>query len=320
MPSRVPDGVYAAALTPLHPDGSIDDDAFADHLRWLLDHGCDGVLVFGTTGEGFSFSTGERVRALDALLERGLPAGRLLVGSGALALPDAVSLTGAAVDREVGAVLVPPPFHLREVNDAGLVRFYDRLIREVDRSGLRLFFYHFPQLFGVPVSFVAIQRLLDAHPAAVAGVKDSSGEWDHTEALCRDFPSLQVFAGTERLLLPTLEAGGSGCISATANLSASLAGRLADRHRAGGDAASRELQELQETLRRVRSAFAPFPTIPALKQVLAWRHAAPAWATVRPPLAPFEDADKASEADLREVAAALDAAVGALPGRAAPVR
>jgi 4-hydroxy-tetrahydrodipicolinate synthase len=318
MPSLPPDGVYAAALTPLHPDGSIDDDAFADHLRWLLGHGCDGVLVFGTTGEGFSFSVGERTRALDALLDRGLPADRLLVGSGSLALPDAVSLTRSAVDREVGGVLVPPPFHLREVNDTGLVRFYDRLVRGVDREGLRLFFYHFPQLFGVPVSFAAIQRLLDAHPDAVAGIKDSSGEWDHTEALCREFPSLQVFAGTERLLLPTLEAGGAGCISATANLSASLAGRLVERHRSGGDAAS--LQKIQETLRRVRSAFAPFPTIPALKQVLAWRHDVPAWATVRPPLAPFADRDEASQADLREVADALPQAVDALPGRAASVR
>lgn len=304
---RLPSGIIAACLTPFHTDGFIDHQSLVRHARWLLDNGCDGILLFGTTGEGLSLSVRERMDTLDALLEDGLPAEKLLVGTGALALPDAVHMTLHATKRGVGGVLVLPPFHYRNVVTEGVFRAYDQLIQRVGHPVLRLYFYHFPQLTGVPVPFDVIQRLLEAYPDQVAGVKDSSGEWDHTEALCHDFDDLQVFAGTERFLLPILKAGGAGCISATANLTAPLAGKVLGAWRDGADVSS-----AQERLTELRTAFAPLPTIPALKEVLAYRHDLPSWATVRPPLAPFPD----DELDaLREVTARLTDTVD-LPGAA----
>ena len=301
----LPSGVFAACLTPFHADGFIDRRTLAAHARWLFDHGCDGLLLFGTTGEGLSLSVDERMDTLDAVLEGGLPAERLMVGTGALALPDAVHMTLHATKRGVGGVLVPPPFHYREVSGAGVFRAYDQLIQRVGHPMLRLYFYHFPELFRVPVPFDVIQRLADAYSDQVAGVKDSSGEWDHTEALCRDFPDLQVFAGTERLLLPILDAGGAGCISATANLTAPLAGSVWRAWSNGEDATA-----LQQTLTDLRTAFAALPTIPALKRILAVRHDRPAWTTVRPPLTPLDE----DEVDLlRDVFDRLAALVD-LPG------
>jgi len=287
MPSnRFPAGVCAASLTPLHDDG-IAHDAFARHVEWLLAHGCDGCLLFGTTGEGLSFTVDERRAALDALLSNGIPADRLLVGSGALALPDATRLTQHATARGVGGVLVLPPFHYRDVREPGVVRFYDRLVQRVGSADLRLYFYHFPELSGVPISLDTIEHLRSAYPTQIAGIKDSSGDWDHTEALCRHFPGLQVFSGTERLLLPTLRADGAGCISATANVTAPLAARLLSAWQDGGSP-----DVLQERLTALRTAFTSLPTIPALKQVIARSHTIPEWKRTRPPLTSLSDEEE----------------------------
>lgn len=294
MPSP-PSGVLAASLTPFHSEGSLAPNLFARHVDWLLSHGCDGALLFGTTGEGLSLAIDERRDGLDALLSADVSPDQLLVGTGALALPDAAALTRAATDRGVAGVLVLPPFHYRSIKNEGVFRFYDQLIQRVGSSDLRLYFYHFPELSGVPIPFSIIQRLKVAYPGQIAGIKDSSGEWDHTEALCRDFPDLQVFTGTERLLLPTLQAGGAGCISATANVTASLAARVVSRWKTDEEASA-----LQETLTDLRTAFGPLPTIAALKYVLSQLQDAPDWRAIRPPLVPLSEDERMSVQELAE--------------------
>jgi len=296
MPSRSPSGILAASLTPYHADLSPNYDAFADHVHWLLENGCDGALLFGTTGEGLSLTVAERQRGLDAVLARDLSAQQILVGTGALPLPDAVELTRAATERDVGGVLVLPPFHFRQIRPEGVFRFYDRLIQEVGDSALRLYFYHFPELSGVPIPFTVVQRLQEAYPEQIAGIKDSSAEWDHTQALCEAFPDLQVFTGTERLLLPILNAGGSGCISGTANVTAPLAARVLDEWRQ-----NKAPEDAQERLTSLRTAFAPLPTIPALKHLLSQRRTAPDWASVRPPLLPLDEDEKRSVDDIEDL-------------------
>lgn len=291
MSPPLPSGVIAASLTPFHPDHSINHDAFAQHTRWLLSNGCDGVLLFGTTGEGLSLTAEERERGIEKILANGLPAESLLVGTGALALPDAVRLTQKVIEMDVGGVLVAPPFHFRQIPQEGLFRFYDRLIQQVGSDDLRLYFYHFPELFGVSIPFPLVQRLQRAYPSQVAGIKDSSGEWDHTQSLCESFPDLQVFTGTEHLFLPVLNAGGAGCISAAANVTAPVASQLVREWRQ-----DQPPETAQEHLTRIRTAFASVPTIAALKKVLARSRASPEWTTVRPPLAPLDDND-AQEVD-----------------------
>lgn len=285
----VPNGVYAACLTPFTDDLSVDVPRLFDHATWLLNHGCDGILLFGTTGEGLSLTAGERLETLRRLIDRGLPAERLLVGTGAAALPDLVTLTSTVTETGVGGVLVLPPFHFKECSDAGVHRTYDTLIQRVGDDDLRLYFYHFPQLSGVPIAFSVIERLRSAYPSQIAGIKDSSGEWDHTQALCRSFPDLQVFAGTERLLLPVLRSGGAGCISASANVTAPLAQRV---YAAWTDTATgADPEALQKNLSELRTALASFPMIAALKALLADRNDHPSWRITRPPLTNLSPAE-----------------------------
>ncbi|MEF8938460.1 MAG: dihydrodipicolinate synthase family protein [Salinivenus sp.] len=305
--SSLPNGVIVASVTPLDADATPDGRALARHLQFAFDRGCDGALLFGTTGEGLSFTVEERRAALDAVLEAGVPPRRLLVGTGALPLPDVIELTRHATDREVGGVLVVPPFHFRNVTDDGLVRTYDQIIQGTGREALRLYFYHYPELTGVPIPFPLIERLQGRYPKQIAGIKDSSDEWDHHDALCSSFPDLQVFAGSERHLTPLLRAGGAGCISATVNITAPVARQAVRDWQNDATVAS-----AQSTLTELRTRLSQFPTIPALKQLLAWRQERPGWARVRPPLAPLDADEEERLASLHEslwdeVDAALDA-------------
>lgn len=271
-------GVYAASLTPLHADGSIDTDAWAAHVRWLLDHGCTGVVLFGTTGEANSFSVEERAAALEALLNEGLPAKHLVVGTGCAAVPGTIALTRHALDHGVADVLMLPPFYYKDVSDEGLFQAFEQVIQGAGDERLRIILYHFPRMSGVPLSLSLIARLTEAYPSIVAGVKDSTGNWAHTWQLCSRFPDAQIFAGTEALLRNVLEAGGAGCISATVNVTSPLAGRVFDRW------PEDDAHTLQQELTAIRHTIAAYPTIPALKQIMAWHHDDPDWLHLRPPL------------------------------------
>jgi len=295
MPSSLPNGVIVASVTPLDADGRPDASSLTDHLQTLFRRGCDGALLFGTTGEGLSFTVEERRQTLDAVLHAGIAPHRLLVGTGALPLPDAIELTAHATSRGVGGVLVVPPFHFSNVTDEGLYSTYDHIVQTVGSDALRLYFYHYPSLTGVPIPFPIIERLHERYPEHIAGVKDSSDEWDHQDALCSSFPDLQIFAGSERHLTPLLRAGGAGCISATVNITAPLAQQAVRDWQNNAQVAS-----AQSTLTELRSRLSQFPTIPALKQLLAWRHDHPHWARVRPPLAPLDEDEEERLASLHE--------------------
>ena len=276
-------GVFAAVLTPMRDDLAIDRAAFAAHCRRLLDAGCHGLGIFGTTGEANSLSVGERIDAWEALVADGVPAGVLLPGTGACALPDAVELSRAALDLGTPGVLALPPFYYKGVSDDGLFRFFAELIERVGDDRLRLFLYHIPPQTVIGFSPELIGRLLDAYPGIVAGTKDSAGDAERIERLCTQFPQLTVFAGTEALLLDTLRWGGAGTISATVNVTATLAREVYDLHAAGKDASA-----AQARLTERRRYLERFPVIPALKAIVREQTGDALWANLRPPLDPLD--------------------------------
>jgi 4-hydroxy-tetrahydrodipicolinate synthase len=273
-------GVFAAVLTPMRDDLSVDRAAFAQHCRRLLDDGCHGLGVFGTTGEANSLSVAERVAAWEGLVEDGIPADVLLPGTGACALPDAVTLAREALAVGAPGVLALPPFYYKGVSDEGLFRFFAELIERVGDPRLRLFLYHIPPMAQVGFSPELIGRLLEAFPEVVAGTKDSAGDPARIERICTAFPQLTVFAGTERFLLDTLRWGGDGCISATCNVTAPQSRRVYDLWAAGDAAAEAEQAALTET----RAFLEGFPPIPALKAIMRARTGDEGWANLRPPL------------------------------------
>jgi 4-hydroxy-tetrahydrodipicolinate synthase len=293
----------APVVTPFDSQLRPDPERLVRHCRWLVEQSV-GLAVFGTNSEANSMSIGEKIELLDALIDAGLPPSRMMPGTGCCALTDSVALTRHAVRRGCAGVLMLPPFYYKGVSDDGLFRSYAEIIERVGDADLRVYLYHIPPVSQVPLSLALIERLLDAFPGTIAGVKDSSGDWNNTAAMLERFQprGFSVFAGSEIFLLPTLRAGGAGCITATGNVNAGPIAELARRWR-DPDADSR-----QRAVDALRALFQKFPMIPALKAAIAHYAADPEWAAVRPPLI---------ELDARQRTALIDALVGArfsMPG------
>jgi 4-hydroxy-tetrahydrodipicolinate synthase len=279
-------GVLAAVLTPMDEDLAPDHAAFSAHCHRLLAAGCHGLAVFGTTGEANSLSVEERLAALEALLEDGVPAGVLLPGTGSCALTDTVRLSRAALEAGTAGALVLPPFYYKGVGDEGLFRFFAEVIERVGDERLRLYLYHIPQMTGIQLGLPLISRLIDAYPNTIVGTKDSSGDRERIEILCREFSDFSVLAGTETLLLETLRNGGNGCISATVNVTSRLARRVYDASASGrGD----EARALQQNLSALRASIETYPMIPALKALMADLTGDGAWRNLRPPLSGLDE-------------------------------
>ena len=279
-------GVLAAVLTPMDDDLNPDHQAFAAHCHRLLAAGCHGLSVFGTTGEANSLSVNERLAALEALVESGIPAERLLPGTGSCALTDTVRLSRAALEAGAAGVLVLPPFYYKDVEDDGLFRFFAEVVERVGDDHLRLYLYHIPQMTGIDLGLPLISRLIDTYPGVVVGTKDSSGDRERIMTLCRELPDFSVLAGTETLLLQTLRSGGEGCISATVNVTSRLARRVHDAHAAGK---ADEAESLQGRLTHLRASIEAYPVIPALKILMADLTNDKAWRNLRPPLSGLDE-------------------------------
>ncbi|WP_020656158.1 dihydrodipicolinate synthase family protein [Massilia niastensis] len=272
-------GVFSPVITPFAADLAPDPKRMVRHCRWLLSQGV-GLAAFGTNSEANSLSTPEKIGLLDALAEAGIPGERMMPGTGCCALSDTVELTRAAVRRGAGGVLMLPPFYYKGVSDDGLFASYSEVIQRVGDARLRIYLYHIPQVSNVPIGFDLIDRLLKAYPGAIAGIKDSSGDWNNTRGMLERFQpqGFDVFAGSESFLLANLRAGGAGCITATGNVNPGPIVRLFETWQ-GADA-----DRQQEALDAVRASFASFPMIPALKAAVAHWADDEACALVRPPL------------------------------------
>ncbi|MBY5984870.1 dihydrodipicolinate synthase family protein [Halomonas sp. DP5Y7-2] len=270
---------WAPVITPFTSSLSVDTPRLIDHCRWLQSHGV-GLAVFGTNSEANSLSVTEKRDLLSRLERAGLNPARMMPGTGHCAIDDSVALTRDAVQMGAAGVLMLPPFYYKGVSDEGLFRYYAEVIERVGDSRLKVFLYHIPPVAQVPLSLGLIERLRDAFPQTVVGIKDSGGDWAHTLNLIERFAAdgFEVYAGSERFLLDTLRAGGAGCISATANVNPAAIAALAG---AWQDA---DADQRQAGLNQVRDLFESYPVIPAMKAAKASFSGVDDWHRLRPPL------------------------------------
>jgi 4-hydroxy-tetrahydrodipicolinate synthase len=278
-------GVFAAVATAVDADGSPDVPRCLSLARHLLDTGCDGLNVLGTTGEATSFSVDERKRLMTAYRDAGLPLHKLMVGTGAAAVADAVALTRHAAALGFGGALVLPPFYYKGVPDDGLVAYVDALVTATADTPIAIYLYHYPALSGLPWPVPLIRRLRERFGARITGLKDSSGDLGFSREAAKIAPDFDVFPSSEAAL-PEARDGGpfAGCISATANLNADLCARA---YRQGDRAAL-------DSAVAIRSLFDGKPLVAGVKALLAHIHGDPALAKVKPPLADFSAADRAA--------------------------
>jgi 4-hydroxy-tetrahydrodipicolinate synthase len=276
---RLTTGVVAASLTPLHDDLSANSGMLVEHCKRLIAEGCHGLVILGTTGEANSFTMDERRRILESVIAGGVPAERLIVGTGCCATGDSAALCRHALELGVTRVLMLPPFYYKSVSSDGVFEAFARTIEAVGDARLRVYLYLIPQMSGVVIDADVIGRLAAEFPEAVAGIKESSGDQSNVESLCRRFGSrLDVLVGNEANLQAALAAGAAGCVTATANAAAAHIRRLYD------DAAAGKGGEHRELARDVRSAFESMPMIAGLKAYAAYRTGDVRWRNLRPPL------------------------------------
>ncbi len=281
-------GVLSPVLTPFKKDLMPDAERFVAHCRWLLQQGVNGLAIFGTTSEANSLAAKERALLLEALVNNGIDPKFLMPGTGCCALTDTVRLTQHAVSEGCGGVLMLPPFYYKPVSDEGIFANIAEVIERVGDERLRIYLYHIPPVAVVGYSLAVIERLIEAYPSTVVGIKDSSGDWSNTEGILKRFPDLAVFPGSEVFLLQGLRAGAAGCITATANVNAAAVRNLYDRWQTlEADALNKQITTLRKTIQS-------YPMIPALKQIIAHFRNDPAWCAVRPPLIRLTDAQTQS--------------------------
>jgi len=274
-------GVIAAIATPVQEDGAPDLTRAIKLARFLLENGCDGLNVLGTTGEATSFSVAERLSVMKAYKENGLPLERLMVGTGAAATSDAIALTKAAQEFGFGGALVLPPFYYKGVPDDGLVAYVDALVRA---TRIPIYLYNYPAMSGIQWHVALLERLLKAYSSRIAGLKDSSGDMTYARAAAALSSSFAVFPSTEAALLEARRGDFAGCISATANLNADL---CAHAWRDGN-------ADALEAAVAIRKLFEGKPLVSGVKALLAHIHGDPALTRMKPPLASFSAADRAA--------------------------
>jgi 4-hydroxy-tetrahydrodipicolinate synthase len=275
-------GVIAAVATAVDSNGEPDAARSVALARFLLERGCDGLNVLGTTGEATSFSLDQRRRVMSAYAASGLPLDRMMVGTGAAALADAIALTRHAAELGFAGALVLPPFYYKGVPDDGLVAGIDALVTATAARPISIYLYHFPAQSGLHWHVALIRRLRDAFGGRIVGLKDSSGDMAFAGAAAAIAPDFDVFPSTEAALPQARSGDFAGCISATANLNADLCARA---YRAGDSAALAQAVA-------IRQLFDGKALVPGVKALLGHIHSDPQWARVAPPLSAFPAADR----------------------------
>jgi 4-hydroxy-tetrahydrodipicolinate synthase len=274
-------GLWCATLTPLDAMGRVDAARMASHAKGLFERGVAGIAPFGTTGEGPSFSATERRAGLEALLDAGISADRLIAATGCAAVTDTIELTRHAQDSGVARCLVMPPFFFNDVPDDALFAFYAGLIDSVADRRLRLYLYHIPQFTGVRVSPAVVSRLATAYPGIVAGVKDSAADWANTAELLERAPQLDILIGHEPDLPRLMRAGGAGTICGVANVYPDVVQRVL-----APDTSATDEQRLKQFL----DVLFRFPFLPAFKAIKAAQSNDPGWRALRTPWTALPDA------------------------------
>ena len=280
-------GLWPAVLIPVIADGAVDTPRALAHCKHLIAAGCDGVTIFGTTGEGPAFTVAERKGLLEALLAHGVTAEQIVVTTSAAAIPEAIELGRHASALGCHRQLYMPPFYFRNPTQAGIVEAVSSVVRGINDPKLKVLLYHIPALSSVVFTHESIQTLVARHPGQVIGAKDSSGDRAHGLALAKAFPTLSILVGAEQYVAAVMQEGGSGSINGLGNISPGLMTRIV----AAPHSVSPTDEKLVLDLLALLSLRPNMNFVSVYKTMLAEQTGDDAWLNVRLPLMPLDNAD-----------------------------
>ena len=275
-------GVLPALATPLTRDGAIDEPAMKRLVEHVLAGGVHGLLALGSTGEVASLDEAARRKVLAAVVKAAAGRVPVICGVAQSRLADATADVSAAAELGAAAVLVAPPYYY-PIDQATVLAFYRQLAED---SPLPVLIYNIPQNTKVVIEPATVATL--AHEGAVAGIKDSSRDFEYFENVCvatRDLPDFRIFTGSDTMLLASLAMGGAGTICGGANVAPGWVVRIFDEFERGDLKAARAHQDsLLELVQAVRAGV--FPS--AIKAALHLQGLCEPWLV--PPVAPLDEA------------------------------
>lgn len=291
MPAEDLNGVVAASITPVTQDFRIDVGRLKAHVDRLFAAGCSYVSTFGTTGEGASFSTVEKIQALQALEADGADMNRQLPAVMTPSLDDAVRSVMAYSDLGCRAALVLPPFYYG-ASIEGVEHFFDALIaRTASHTKIDLILYNIPQLSRFRFTPALVGALINKHGSRIAGIKDSTGDLEAGLAFIRTCPGLAVFTGDDRVLPILVKNGGAGMIGGMPNVFGRDLKALYDNP---------DNLELLEKQRQRIEAVDRYGSLVALKAAVAHYTRDESLANAMPPLLALNSSDRAMLLELFE--------------------
>jgi 4-hydroxy-tetrahydrodipicolinate synthase len=262
-------GVYAAGLSILNEDNSLNIAATVEHADSIIKNGLHGVFFFGSTGQSQLISTSEKKELISKISSHKLKK-QFFLGTGCNSLKENIEIIKYAKEYDFRDFLIMPPAYYKGNTDEGISNFYSSLIKAVPK--IKIILYNFEKLSGYKFSKEFVTKLVDAYPDNIIGCKDS--RYNLFENL--KLPNFLIFPGSEAKLLKGLELGCAGCISAVTNVTHSLARKVFD------DFEKKETQSANDKLIEVRETFDQYNLISALHSFLSTKDSK--YKKVLPPL------------------------------------
>jgi len=269
-------GIYAAGMSIFDKNLALDIPKTINHAEKIIDQGCHGVAIFGSTGQAQLISVGEKISLLNELSQSRYK-DKYLIGTGLNSLSETISLMKVAVSLNFNDFLIMPPAYYK-YGDEEVIEFYSRLIDAVPDS--KIILYNFEKLCGYKFSIDCVEKLVKKFPKQIIGVKDSSYNlYEHLK-----IENFSILPGSELKLLKSLELGCAGIITATCNVTASLSRKVYE------DFIERKKQTANEMLCNVRSTFDQFNLISGLHSFMSDEDEI--YKNVLPPVSLLADKDK----------------------------
>ncbi|MFZ9715200.1 MAG: dihydrodipicolinate synthase family protein [Pelagibacteraceae bacterium] len=251
----IKNGVYAAGLSILKEDLSLDIESTITHAEAIIKNGLHGVFFFGSTGQSQLISISEK-KELISKTSTSKFKNQFYIGTGVNSLKDNIDIIRYSMEYGYQTFLIMPPAYYKGNSDEGVFNFYSEIISKIPK--IKIILYNFEKLSGYLFNQDIVKKLVNNFPKQVIGCKDSS--YNLFESL--KIPNFKMFPGSEAKLLKGLELGCSGCISAVTNVTHSLARKVFD------DFEGKKNQTVNEKLVNVRQTFDNYPLISALHSFL----------------------------------------------------
>ena len=275
-------GTYAASLTPVNSDRTINKELFLEHCKYLLAQGADGLAIFGTTGEANSFNLDEKIETLNYLVDNNINSEKLIPGTGQCSIKDTVKFSQIAAKLKVKGVLVLPPFYYKNLQEEGVVDYYKNVFEDTGENSLNYVLYNIPQVSGVEITISIIEKLIHSFPDNVVGIKDSSGNIDNMLRIIKSIDNFSLFSGSDSLALKVCKQGGAGAITATSNITTKLLSYILNNYQ--DENKIENFQLLQDLQVKIRDTLFSSEPISALKAYFSVKNNDLNWNRVLPPL------------------------------------